>query len=156
MPRIPMPMSDLAWPLLILVALATPTSSLHGAWRPRPPAAVASSLPTRHIANNGRAQLVAQLEAARGTSEGVAPGWSGLRGDPGLIDIAGVPEGFRTGFVSIVGSPNVGKSTLMNALVDDDLSIATNKAQTTRQRITGVVTGHDFQIVYCDSESARQ
>jgi len=134
--------------LLALVALATPTSSLHGAWRPR---AATASRPTRRLANIKSQLIIARLEGARDSSEGGTPGWSGLRGDPGLIDITVVPDGFRTGFVSIVGSPNVGKSTLMNALVDDDLSIATNKAQTTRQRITGVVTGQDFQIVYCDT-----
>ena len=147
------PVPGLARLLLALVALATPTSSLHGAWRPR---AATASRPTRRLANIKSQLIIARLEGARDSSEGGTPGWSGLRGDPGLIDITVVPDGFRTGFVSIVGSPNVGKSTLMNALVDDDLSIATNKAQTTRQRITGVVTGQDFQIVYCDSESARR
>ncbi|WP_422362314.1 GTPase Era [Reichenbachiella sp.] len=58
---------------------------------------------------------------------------------------------FKSGFVSIVGKPNVGKSTLMNALVGDNLSIITSKAQTTRHRIMGVLTGDDFQIVYSDT-----
>jgi GTP-binding protein Era len=57
----------------------------------------------------------------------------------------------RSGFVGIVGNPNVGKSTLMNALVGERLSIITAKAQTTRHRILGIVSGDDFQIVYSDT-----
>ncbi len=57
----------------------------------------------------------------------------------------------RSGFVNIVGNPNVGKSTLMNALVGERLSIITQKAQTTRHRIMGIVNGDDFQIVYSDT-----
>ncbi|MCE3280490.1 MAG: GTPase Era, partial [Bacteroidetes bacterium] len=55
------------------------------------------------------------------------------------------------GFVNIIGSPNVGKSTLMNVLVGERLSIITSKAQTTRHRIMGIVNGEDFQIVYSDT-----
>lgn len=57
----------------------------------------------------------------------------------------------KSGFVNIVGNPNVGKSTLMNALVGERLSIITSKAQTTRHRIMGIVSGSDFQIVYSDT-----
>ncbi len=57
----------------------------------------------------------------------------------------------RAGFVNILGNPNVGKSTLMNALVGERLSIVTSKAQTTRHRIMGIVNGDDFQIVYSDT-----
>src|SRR3954470_13581458 len=57
----------------------------------------------------------------------------------------------RAGFVSIVGCPNVGKSTLMNALVGEKLSIITSKAQTTRHRIMGIINGPDFQIIYSDT-----
>jgi len=57
----------------------------------------------------------------------------------------------KAGFVNIIGSPNVGKSTLMNALVGERLSIITSKAQTTRDRILGIVNGDDFQIVYSDT-----
>ncbi|HSH67509.1 MAG TPA: GTPase Era [Bacteroidia bacterium] len=57
----------------------------------------------------------------------------------------------KAGFVNIIGSPNVGKSTLMNALVGERLSIITSKAQTTRHRIMGIVNGEDFQIVYSDT-----
>jgi GTP-binding protein Era len=57
----------------------------------------------------------------------------------------------KSGFVNIVGDPNVGKSTLMNALVGERLSIITSKAQTTRHRIMGIVNGEDFQIVYSDT-----
>lgn len=57
----------------------------------------------------------------------------------------------RSGFVNIIGNPNVGKSTLMNALVGEKLSIVTAKAQTTRHRIMGIVNGEDYQIVYSDT-----
>ena len=57
----------------------------------------------------------------------------------------------RAGFVNIIGNPNVGKSTLMNALVGERLSIITSKAQTTRHRIMGIVNGEDYQIVYSDT-----
>ena len=57
----------------------------------------------------------------------------------------------KAGFVNIIGNPNVGKSTLMNRLVGERLSIITAKAQTTRHRIMGIVSGPDFQIVYSDT-----
>ncbi len=57
----------------------------------------------------------------------------------------------RSGFVNIVGNPNVGKSTLMNALVGEKLSIVTAKAQTTRHRIMGIINGEDWQIVFSDT-----
>ena len=57
----------------------------------------------------------------------------------------------KSGFVNIIGNPNVGKSTIMNALVGEKLSIITSKMQTTRHRIKGIVSGDDFQIVYSDT-----
>ena len=57
----------------------------------------------------------------------------------------------KAGYVNIIGNPNVGKSTLMNALVGERLSIITSKAQTTRHRIMGIVNGEDFQIIYTDT-----
>lgn len=57
----------------------------------------------------------------------------------------------KAGFVNIIGYPNVGKSTLMNSIVGEKLSIITSKAQTTRHRIMGMVNGEDFQIVYSDT-----
>lgn len=57
----------------------------------------------------------------------------------------------RSGFVNILGNPNVGKSTLMNVLVGQRLSVATPKAQTTRHRIMGILSGDDYQIVYSDT-----
>jgi GTP-binding protein Era len=57
----------------------------------------------------------------------------------------------KAGFVNILGSPNVGKSTLMNALVGENLSIITSKVQTTRHRIMGMLNGEDFQIVFSDT-----
>ncbi|MDM1405555.1 GTPase Era [Myroides marinus] len=57
----------------------------------------------------------------------------------------------KAGYVNIIGNPNVGKSTLMNALVGERLSIITSKAQTTRHRILGIVNGDDYQIVFSDT-----
>ena len=57
----------------------------------------------------------------------------------------------KSGFVNIIGNPNVGKSTLMNNLVGERISIITSKSQTTRHRIKGIVNGEDFQIVYSDT-----
>lgn len=57
----------------------------------------------------------------------------------------------KAGFVNIIGNPNVGKSTLMNAFVGERLSIITSKAQTTRHRILGIVNGTDFQIIFSDT-----
>lgn len=61
-----------------------------------------------------------------------------------------IPNNHRAGFVNLIGNPNVGKSTLMNQLVGEKISIMTSKAQTTRHRIKGIVNGEDFQIVYSD------
>ena len=58
---------------------------------------------------------------------------------------------FKSGFVNIIGNPNVGKSTLMNAIVGEKLSIVTAKAQTTRHRIMGILNGEDFQAVFSDT-----
>lgn len=58
---------------------------------------------------------------------------------------------FRSGFVNIIGKPNVGKSTLMNALVGERMSIISHKPQTTRHRLIGILTGDDFQIVFSDT-----
>ena len=57
----------------------------------------------------------------------------------------------KAGFVNIIGNPNVGKSTLMNALVGEKLSIITSKAQTTRHRILGIVNDEDHQIIFSDT-----
>jgi GTP-binding protein Era len=62
----------------------------------------------------------------------------------------------KAGFVNIIGKPNVGKSTLMNSLVGEKLSIVTFKAQTTRHRIMGIVNGEDFQIVFSDTPGIIQ
>jgi len=62
----------------------------------------------------------------------------------------------KSGFVNIIGNPNVGKSTLMNALVGEKLSIITAKAQTTRHRIMGIVNGEDFQIIFSDTPGILQ
>lgn len=62
-----------------------------------------------------------------------------------------VAEGHKAGFVNIVGNPNVGKSTLMNDLVGERISIITQKAQTTRHRIMGIVNTPEYQIVYSDT-----
>ena len=57
----------------------------------------------------------------------------------------------KSGFVNIVGNPNVGKSTLMNRLVGERISIITSKSQTTRHRIKGIVNTNDYQIVFSDT-----
>jgi GTP-binding protein Era len=57
----------------------------------------------------------------------------------------------KSGYVNIIGNPNVGKSTLMNALVGTKLSIITSKAQTTRHRILGIVNDDGYQIVFSDT-----
>lgn len=62
----------------------------------------------------------------------------------------------RSGFVNIIGRPNVGKSTLMNALVGERMSIITNKPQTTRHRIIGILSGDDFQLVFSDTPGIIQ
>lgn len=61
------------------------------------------------------------------------------------------PRAFRAGFVNIIGRPNAGKSTLMNALVGERMSIITHKPQTTRHRIIGILTGDNFQVVFSDT-----
>ncbi|MGP2570582.1 GTPase Era [Ornithobacterium rhinotracheale] len=65
-------------------------------------------------------------------------------------------KNFKSGFVNIVGNPNVGKSTLMNQLVGERLSIITNKVQTTRHRIMGIVTTPEMQIVFSDTPGVLQ
>jgi GTPase len=69
---------------------------------------------------------------------------------PQTIEPSNLPN-FRSGFVNIIGRPNAGKSTLMNALVGERMSIITHKPQTTRHRIIGILTGDDFQIVFSDT-----
>ena len=62
-----------------------------------------------------------------------------------------IQEGYKSGFFSIIGCPNVGKSTLLNTLVGQKVAIVTDRAQTTRNRITGVLTGDGFQMVFLDT-----
>ncbi len=67
-----------------------------------------------------------------------------------------IQEGYKSGFFSIIGCPNVGKSTLLNALVGQKIAIVTDRAQTTRNRITGVLTGEGFQMVFLDTPGMTQ
>ena len=62
----------------------------------------------------------------------------------------------KAGYVNIIGNPNVGKSTLMNALVGERLSIITSKAQTTRHRILGIVNEEDYQLIFSDTPGIIQ
>lgn len=71
--------------------------------------------------------------------------------DNRITDVEKAENGHRAGFVNIVGNPNVGKSTLMNDLVGERISIITSKAQTTRHRIMGIVNTPEYQIVYSDT-----
>ena len=59
-------------------------------------------------------------------------------------------QAFHSGFVTIVGRPNVGKSTLLNSMVGEKIAIVSDKPQTTRNRIMGVVTGEDWQMVFLE------
>ena len=74
-----------------------------------------------------------------------------VKSPPGLPEATPEQQPFRSGFVNIIGRPNAGKSTLMNALVGERMSIITHKPQTTRHRIIGILSGEGFQIVFSDT-----
>ena len=73
-----------------------------------------------------------------------------------LFDPDAVPEGHRSGYVALVGKPNVGKSTLMNALLGQKLSIVTKKPQTTRHRVLGILSGDNYQAIFLDTPGIIQ
>ena len=62
-----------------------------------------------------------------------------------------IPGNFKSGYVALIGSPNAGKSTLMNRLLDEKLAIVTPKPQTTRFRVTGIMNGHNYQLILLDT-----
>lgn len=74
-----------------------------------------------------------------------------MNGIESELPVSNFPENFKAGFVAIIGKPNVGKSTLMNALVGEKLSIVSHKASTTRNRIYGILSGENYQLVYSDT-----
>lgn len=67
-----------------------------------------------------------------------------------------IKENYRSGFVTIVGKPNAGKSTTMNAMIGEKIAIVSNKPQTTRNKIMGIVSGEDWQIVFLDTPGIHQ
>ena len=73
------------------------------------------------------------------------------RRDPGSFRLGDAPHGFRSGFVSIVGRPNVGKSTLLNRILDAKVAITSSRPQTTRNAIRGILTTADAQVVFVDT-----
>ena len=76
--------------------------------------------------------------------------------DWGLLDEGSLPEDHRSGFVAVIGKPNVGKSTLMNAYLGQKVAIVSDKPQTTRRRLLGILTRSDAQVIFVDTPGIHQ
>ncbi|OUC09773.1 GTP-binding protein era, partial [Litorilinea aerophila] len=79
-----------------------------------------------------------------------------MDGESTLLDVAQLPADHRSGFVAVIGRPNVGKSTLFNRLLGQKIAITSPKPQTTRDQVLGILTREDTQIIFLDTPGIHQ